>query len=112
MKLEDLQSLRFWLGFDPELRAVFDAIPYTALGEVSKSQWRKAIRHGKPLPGGTHVTIMGYSKIGRKSGVTGIRLDRALAKLISLRAVKTVKRRREEGKVLGNHDYYLRLLEL
>lgn len=110
MKLEDLQSLRFRLGFDPDLRAVFDAIPYTAFGEVSKSQWRKAIRYGKPLPEGTPVT--GYSEIDRKSGVTGIRLDRALAKLISLRAVRTVKRRREEDKVLGNHDYYLRLLEL
>ena len=110
MKLEDLQKLRFELGSDPELKAVFYAIPYyEALGEVSKSKRRQAIRYGKPLPGGTHVTIMGYSTIGLKSGVTGIRLDRALAKLISLSAVRG---RRQGEKALGDHDYYLRLVEL
>ena len=109
MDIKDLKNLLSDLRFDPELRAVFNAIPYyKALGEVSKSRWRKVIRYGKPLPGGTQVTPMEYAEIGRKSGVTGIRLDSKLAKLISLHAVKKAG---QDDKVLSTHEFYLRLVE-
>jgi len=85
MEEEKEEKLKVALGFSPDLRAVFDALPY--------------------------LKALGYSEIKLATGFTDTRLWELLGKLIKLEGVD--KESLKEGvKVLGDQAYFLRVVEL